>query len=1171
MKTYVEYYHRTIQQHKHGFKLVLGGTGLGKTSAIKDVIQEPEYQESKFIYCANRKQLIDEMAQALDSACRVILYRDLEVVQNTLNNYRTELYDLLENPLFLDNLRRWNDKSKLKRIDLPTVRRACKLLEDVSSQGMIIPKILEDQMEDQARLVLRAFRSVLLGANNKKGNSPSYQKLADHPVVQSLFPYIAFKRRPEVRILLVTLQKAFHGFFNGQRTLNLTTLQDDDGNYTIFLDEFDFLENDLVGLICHAPQINHPFRFVELFYSAMERHKLPLETYPLSSDIRERIQVITTSIGLLQDTGIPFPNINQFTYSFSQSNTTASPREDKHTKRFPAIFRTRHIINTSPLYMRLTNRSFELIIEPNTSEKTHSALRLFDIVSRTSERILLLFKELEKFDEIIHREMLRHCYQDTSFPEQMALVAQFAHPTHEQNTQMGTLLDSGYSLYDIDDLQQRTDRDEVEVRHYGMYLTPEMILRNLANNNLVFGLSATADIKRHVHNFNLNWLSQQINLIEIDETDRAIIQSRNEQKAAARKTEIQLVTLEDLDHGDDYQRQLDYFLTAVATDEDFGPDSTGHLKRRVQQFFAALLWMCTNSQDEHTHLLFLNTFRQIKLVFDRYQKQDERLFAITKRNHNSWFDVYEIMLHNRTFIVVFYNAQFGTQVRQNESAKKSFDSLFWEGKPVIVITQYLSAGNGVNLQYCPKQESEEQQDFTHIGLLETPYFYFSKPDPDQTWDDRIAALKENIWYQAKLFAGKAIPERRFRQVLSSLNASSEWNNRYQKDPSTAADALFNQMATFMQALGRVERIWTAMPKQTVLFSRDVYHRFQTFCLPIYDEIRLPREPMISTNLQHIFAQISTDLPLHEQAIEQFKDARLGARDARCIQAIQRLLKRLEGIRKGKIDSEAREHWIQLRQASLKHEFRHERLREYSCVTESIYYNKGVLYLTPQKEIIPARLAQPDTYLWHMDKAYDLIEQNRVIQDYFIEQGYELAFNHTSQQFFTPYFYQAILLGAIGEEAITALLLDEDIAFEEIPDLLFEVADLKILHYPWYIDCKYYNEVTMERFSSPSDDVDAISHPKLNDEHFRDSACSKVERLSSFHKTPAKLIYINLVSSQDRTLDYYDQTFQPVTSLTEASIIIIQGALQRAKPNAYQQAFEYFLQDLKALYGKGETL
>src|SRR6266566_9068865 len=198
---YFEYYHRTIQQHDPGLKLVLGGTGLGKTSAIKDVIGAPEYQQRKFIYCANRKQLIEEMAQWLrhpgSPPCYVVLPRDLEAVLGTLKDLRQPFYELFENPLFTDNVRRWNERTPLKRIDLPTVKRACKTLEEFIVENIPIPKALEDQMDKYAHLILEAYKAALLGANNKRGNSTAYLKLADHPVIQSLFPCIAFKRRPD--------------------------------------------------------------------------------------------------------------------------------------------------------------------------------------------------------------------------------------------------------------------------------------------------------------------------------------------------------------------------------------------------------------------------------------------------------------------------------------------------------------------------------------------------------------------------------------------------------------------------------------------------------------------------------------------------------------------------------------------------------------------------------------------------------------------------------------------------------------------------------------------------------------------------------------------------------------------------------------------------------------
>jgi hypothetical protein len=227
----------------------------------------------------------------------------------------------------------------------------------------------------------------------------------------------------------------------------------------------------------------------------------------------------------------------------------------------------------------------------------------------------------------------------------------------------------------------------------------------------------------------------------------------------------------------------------------------------------------------------LNTFKQVKLIFDRYGTPDGGLFEIKARTANDWFEVYDLSLQERHFIVVFYNAQKGNAIRQNQQAQDAFDALFWEGAPVVVVTQYLSAGNGVNLQYWSSREKTKRLDFIHIGLLETPYFYFGKPDSDLTWEDKMALLKENIWYQAKLYTGNVITEQRFLQVLSTLNDPWEWNRRYQDDANTRFDALFNHMSTFIQALGRVERIWGKCPIRRHYSASRCTVTFSGFALP----------------------------------------------------------------------------------------------------------------------------------------------------------------------------------------------------------------------------------------------------------------------------------------------------------------------------------------------------
>ena len=90
---YPDYYHRTIEQHRIGLKQVPGGTGLGKTSGIRDMVQALGCQQRKFIHSANCKQLIEEMAQLLDRSgsppCYICLPRDLETVLDTLKECRS--------------------------------------------------------------------------------------------------------------------------------------------------------------------------------------------------------------------------------------------------------------------------------------------------------------------------------------------------------------------------------------------------------------------------------------------------------------------------------------------------------------------------------------------------------------------------------------------------------------------------------------------------------------------------------------------------------------------------------------------------------------------------------------------------------------------------------------------------------------------------------------------------------------------------------------------------------------------------------------------------------------------------------------------------------------------------------------------------------------------------
>jgi len=44
-------------------------------------------------------------------------------------------------------------------------------------------------------------------------------------------------------------------------------------------------------------------------------------------------------------------------------------------------------------------------------------------------------------------------------------------------------------------------------------------------------------------------------------------------------------------------------------------------------------------------------------------------------------------------------------MRQQVQIQQQFDALFWKGRPVVIVTQYKSAGIGINLHYLASHQT----------------------------------------------------------------------------------------------------------------------------------------------------------------------------------------------------------------------------------------------------------------------------------------------------------------------------------------------------------------------------------------------------------------------------------------------------------------------------------
>ncbi|MCS6821669.1 MAG: hypothetical protein NZ551_07355 [Microscillaceae bacterium] len=328
----------------------------------------------------------------------------------------------------------------------------------------------------------------------------------------------------EKRIFLVSLQKAFYGFFDGKQVINLYKLKSNKEKQEtniIFLDEFDFLENDLLTQICKDTAIEQPFSFIEYFYTVLTKYKLPREHFLANHPkIRAELKKITSEVRTIsQKYNLPFPKINHFLCNEPKLKGTS-------------IFQTRYSISNFPIFLNHNKENHKkkkinaFYLEIANEQNKPNAYVLLNVVNQTTSAIIRLFKDLEFEHPKIYQDLVEHCFRTSDKLKRiLKQIRQQPFSRMAVGTNESKMYYDGFGLYEVCDLGYDTDREEVELKYYSLFTTPESILLHLAENNLVFGLSATAEINRYVKNFDLDWLKNELGELyyEISDDDTSLI------------------------------------------------------------------------------------------------------------------------------------------------------------------------------------------------------------------------------------------------------------------------------------------------------------------------------------------------------------------------------------------------------------------------------------------------------------------------------------------------------------------------------------------------------------------------------------------------------------------------------------------------------------------------
>lgn len=620
-------------------------------------------------------------------------------------------------------------------------------------------------------------------------------------------------------------------------------------------------------------------------------------------------------------------------------------------------------------------------------------------------------------------------------------------------------------------------------------------------------------------------------------------------------------------------------------------------KKRLVHFFATLQWVAQNREPNNTNLLFFSSYKHILKLFEDWKEPENKAYKIQEVN-NTLKNCYQIHFEDKGFIVLFFDASQGKEIAQNEKEQGAYYELFWRDLPVLLITTYPSAGNGVNLFFYKDQEKTQKADFSNIHLLDSPYYFFNpidyEKDNEQTKNEKI---KANIYYLAKLEKNKIVSERQFKIYLNNIRSIDNFNNFYLSTP----DGLSNRVSTYIQALGRIERVWEQMNTQFIRLEGEVYNQLENFATKDdFFTVFKRNEPYFSQNVKAMFVQILENKFGRGYQQRQLQWEGLKAINNRCVAEIKKLLAQLNSVRENKLPQERaiqiRKEWQNLRGYALKQSFakleefendkgvkiitetfEYKLFKKYACTFETELYDHKNKCLWIQRDtlnVVP-REVNPDSSFgkWYLDSTFQNVQNNAILRGHFDLNQFEQGFSGKGI-YFTPYFYQCILAGAIGEEAVKAVFEYEEISLteKEIPNELFELIDLKVRDKNWYIDAKNYSEQTITHFQLAEDDY--FFHPKLNEVNFREKAQAKLRKIVDFHKqNDCKIIYINAFGKGERPANYYDENFNDVgNSFKKAKIIVIQSMLKAEKSvkndKNYSPNFQYFISELKNQLNNG---
>lgn len=446
-------------------------------------------------------------------------------------------------------------------------------------------------------------------------------------------------------------------------------------------------------------------------------------------------------------------------------------------------------------------------------------------------------------------------------------------PSREQKKKQRideSFYDSGFRYYSFEDDDSHGFRSDM--RMVFQNITPEKVLLSICGTAMVFGISATANLKTTIGNYDLKYLKRQLreNFYELSQEDQRILDERfNNANSGYSDDQIIIHEVTDVENGayneDCWKPIIQDNLKSLQTFQ-YVQNSSGSefFEKRYLKAAKAFHGFVVNS-DITAMLAF----------FNKQPKEEDREFDRS-------------VLENIFNIIVDENADLlpeGFSYKDNvvflnkttlDSERSRLDELLGSGRKMFVITTYGTLGAGQNLQYT-FNEAEPVAPINGFGRNTKKDYnaiYVEKPTniipfyPVQ--GGTPAQLMEHIFTLEYLFQNREITESLKIDGIKAAFLGSRALLPIRGKCNDTRSARLNAAGTVIQAIGRICRTNMKSPKIHIFADSGLRTIFTDPPNSYGKCINLETRKLIET--MHSESEDAPLCPMEEAALYDSQDA-----------------------------------------------------------------------------------------------------------------------------------------------------------------------------------------------------------------------------------------------------------------------------------------------------------